>query len=137
MAGDFLGRFFWALFQGTGKAHKLFQHKLFAPPPKPLFWAPRKKFMCLISWERTQKRGPTETFFWVGGGEDFWAKKEVPNVPFSATKSLVYYVFLPLFFHTKRWGERIGTKNPTTQKQKSAKNPSCQILTLIDERHRT
>ena len=40
------------------KAHKLFLHKLFGPHPKPPFWAPTKKLMCLISWERTPKRAP-------------------------------------------------------------------------------
>ena len=40
------------------RAHKLFQHKLFAPPPPPKtphFGPPVQKVMCLISWERTQK----------------------------------------------------------------------------------
>ena len=49
------------------------------------FGGPGKKFMCLISWERTQKRDPHKLF-----REDFGDKKGPPNGPFSATKSLVY-----------------------------------------------
>ena len=64
---------------GTEKAHKCFQHKLFGPPTQNTpFWAPRKKFMCLISWERTQKR--IHINFWGGifrveKGEPFGHKK--------------------------------------------------------------
>ena len=38
--------------------------------------------MCLISWERTQKRDPHNFFF----GGIFGVKNGVPNGPFSATK---------------------------------------------------
>ena len=61
----------------------------FLPPTQNApFWAPRKKFMCLISWEKTQTRDPHKLF---RGG--FLGQKGVPNGPFSATKSLVYCSF--------------------------------------------
>ena len=43
--------------------------------------------MCLFFWERTQKGDPHKLFF-TGILE---VKKGVPNGPFSATKSLVYW----------------------------------------------
>ena len=48
---------------GAEKAHKRFQHKLLVPHPQHAqIWAPRKKFMCLISWER-RKKGTHINFF--------------------------------------------------------------------------
>ena len=38
--------------RGAKKHIKLLQHKLFGPHPKHSILGPRKKFMCLISWER-------------------------------------------------------------------------------------
>ena len=49
-------------------------------------------FMCLISWERRQRSHPHKHF-----RGDFGAIKEIPNVPFGATKSLVYRVFFLAF----------------------------------------
>ena len=43
--------------------------------------------MCLISWERTQKRDPRELF-----RGDFGVKNGDPNGPFSAPKSLMIVV---------------------------------------------
>ena len=60
--------------QGTEKAHKLFQHKLFGPHPKPPNLGPQKKFMCLISWERTQKGDPHKLF-----RAEFWGQKGCPK----------------------------------------------------------
>ena len=51
-----------------------------SPAQNPPFWAPRKKFMCLISWERAQKRDPHKLFWGV-----FGSRKGVPNGRFSAT----------------------------------------------------
>ena len=48
--------------------------------------------MCLVSWERTQKRDPHISLFWW----NFWGRNGVPNGPFWATKSLVCCFFLPL-----------------------------------------
>ena len=76
---------------GTEKAHKLFEHQLFDPHPKhPIFDHQKKKFMCLISWERTQKRNKNINFL----GE-IWGQKGAPNGPFLATKCLVYCFFFP------------------------------------------
>ena len=47
-----------------------------------------KRTMCLISWERTQKRD-SHKLFRPGEGGYVRVKKGVPNGPFSATKSLV------------------------------------------------
>ena len=75
------------------KAHKLFQHKLFAPHPKPShFWAPREKFICLTFLGKNAKKGTHINFF----GGILGVKNGVPNGPFSATKSLVCCFFLPL-----------------------------------------
>ena len=77
---------------GTEKAYKLFNINFWPPTQNPPSWAPRKKLMCLISWERTPKRDPHKLF-----RGDFWVKKGVPKGPLSATKSLVYFLlFLPL-----------------------------------------
>ena len=77
-------------FSDTGpKKHiNFFNINFLAPTQNTRFWPPRKKLMCLISWERTQK-GTHINFF----GGDFGVKKGVPNRPFSATKSLVYRFF--------------------------------------------
>ena len=54
------------------KKHINFFNINFLPPTRnPPFWAPRKKFMCLISWERAQKRDPHKLF-----RGDFWGQKE-------------------------------------------------------------
>ena len=53
-----------------------FKINFLGPTQNTPFWAPRKKFMCLISWERTQK-GTHRNFF----GGIFGVKKGVPNGP--------------------------------------------------------
>ena len=68
----------------------LLQHKLFGPTQNPPFWAPRKKFVCLVSWKRSEK-GTHINFF-----EGILGWKKVANRPFSATKSLVYCFFRAL-----------------------------------------
>ena len=95
--------FFW----GRKKHINFFNINFLAPTQNPPFWTPRKKFMCLISWERTQK-GTPHRLFWA----DFWVKNGVPNGPFSATKSLVYCFFPPLIFETFR---TFGTPDPEGQ----------------------
>ena len=45
-----------------------------APTQEPPFGGPRKKFMCLISWERTQKSDPGELF-----QGDLWGRKRGPK----------------------------------------------------------
>ena len=65
------------------------------PAQKPHFGPPGKKFMCLISWERTQKSTHVNFF-----GGNLGVKKGAPNGPFRTTKSLVYCFFLPL---NKNW----------------------------------
>ena len=72
-----------AAFKGQ-KAHKRFKHKLFAPHLKPpVLGLPRKKLMCLISWERARQRYLHELF------RGDWGQKTG-----SQTKSLVYCFFL-------------------------------------------
>ena len=74
--------------RGQKKHKNFFNINFLAPTQNPPFWALRKKFMCLISWERTQK-GTHINFF----GGIFGVRNGVPNGPFSATKSLVYCFF--------------------------------------------
>ena len=58
-----------------GKKHINFFNINFLPPTQNAqFWALRKKFMCLISWERTQKRNPHKLF----RGE-IWRQKGGPK----------------------------------------------------------
>ena len=76
--------------RGRKKHINFFNINFLAPTQNPPFWAPRKKkFMCLISWERTQKRHISINLF----GAIWGSKRGVPNGPFSATKSLVYCFF--------------------------------------------
>ena len=49
--------------RGRKKHINSFNINFLAPTQNPPFWAPRKKFMCLISWERTQKRHININFF--------------------------------------------------------------------------
>ena len=82
-----------AEFEPFGRGPKnhinFFNINFWAPTQNTPFWAPRKKFMCLISWERTQKGTP----------RNFG--------PFSATKSLVY-----CFFPALIWGHRDSESSP-------------------------
>ena len=73
--------------RGRKKHINFFNMNCLAPTQNTPLGAPRKKFMCLISWERTQKRDPHKLYRGDLGGQ-----KGVPNGPFSATKSLVYCV---------------------------------------------
>ena len=63
--------------------------KTFWLHPKPPHFGPPA---CLISWERTQKMGPTWTFL----GGILGVKNGVPDGPFSATRSWVDCFSLPL-----------------------------------------
>ena len=47
------------------KTHKLFQHKLFGPHPKPPIWGPQKRkfYLCLIFWERNAKEAHKHKLF--------------------------------------------------------------------------
>ena len=45
--------------RGQKKHINFFNINFLAPTQNTRFWAPRKKLMCLISWERKQKKGPT------------------------------------------------------------------------------
>ena len=57
-----------------------------APTQNTPFWAPRRKFMCLIPGKGRQKGTHINFFGWI-----FGVNKGAPNRPFSATKSLVYF----------------------------------------------
>ena len=58
----------------------------------PPILGPRKKFMCLISWERTQKRDPHRVF-----RGDFGGQKRGPKRAIFGHKSLVYCFFVSNF----------------------------------------
>ena len=68
-----------------GKQINFFNINFLARDPKPPTLGPQKKFMCLISWERTQKRIHINFF-----GRIFGVKNEVPKRANFATKSLVH-----------------------------------------------
>ena len=75
-----------------GKSTYIFFNIIFCPPTQNYhFRAPRKKFLCLISWERTQKGEPACFFFFSGGG-GFGVRRG----QLWATKSLVYCFFFVL-----------------------------------------
>ena len=58
---------------------------------KPRTLGPQKKFMCLISWERTQKRDPHKLF-----RVDFWGQKRGAKEAIFGHKSSVYcFIFFP------------------------------------------
>ena len=64
----------------------------FLPPTQnPEFWAPEKKVMCLISWERTQKRDPHKLF---RGG--FWGQNGGPKPAIFSHKKFSLLFFLGL-----------------------------------------
>ena len=64
-----------------------------APTQNPPIWTPRKKFMCLISWERAQKRDPHKLLF----RGHFWGQKRGPKrAIFGHKKFSLLFFFLPL-----------------------------------------
>ena len=76
--------------RGQEKAHKLFPHQLLAPTQNTRFGAPRKKLMCLISWERTQKRESHKLF-----RGDFGDKKGGPKRATCGHKTFSFLVSCP------------------------------------------
>ena len=75
----------------SGRRTSVFNINFLAPTRNTPFWAPSKKFMCLISWERTQTRDPHKLFRGDFGGQKGGPKRAIF---FSfATKSLVYCFF--------------------------------------------
>ena len=99
--------FFFFMVFGCRKAHQLFQHKLFGPHPKHPSLGPQEKVYGPHFLERTQKGTNINFFTRILG-----VKKGAPNGPFSATKSLVYFLFLSLFLSLpkiSRFDSAIGT----------------------------
>ena len=98
--------------RGSKKHINVFNVSFLAPTQNTPILGPRKKFMCLISWERTQKRDPRKLF----GGDFLVVAKGVPNRLIAATKSLVYFFSCPYQYleHRKRFGLVMDTplKNP-------------------------
>ena len=64
--------------QGRKKPINLFNINFLAPTQNPPFWTPTKKFMRLISWERTQKKDHINLL----GGGTLGVQNLVPNGPF-------------------------------------------------------
>ena len=77
-------------YHGTEKHINFFYINFLAPTQNTRFGAHIKKFMCLISWEATQKRDPHQLF-----RGDSWGQKGDPKRAISATKILVYCSFPP------------------------------------------
>ena len=63
--------------RGPKKHIIFFNINSLAPTENTPFWAPRKKFICLISWERTQKRGPHKLFPGDLGGSKGGPKRAI------------------------------------------------------------
>ena len=64
--------------QWTEKAHKLFQHELSGPTPKhPNLGSQKKFWVCLFSWERTQKGDPHKHFQGDLGGQKGSPKRAI------------------------------------------------------------
>ena len=72
---------------GQKNAHKLFQHKLLAPPKTPDLGPPEKSWCASFPGKGRKKGDPHKLFRWDFGGQG------VPNWRFSATKSLVHVLF--------------------------------------------
>ena len=99
----------WALFSCSKMMHPVEATPwstawFLAPTQNTPLWPPRKKFRCIISWERTQKSNPHEP-----SRGDFWVEKGVLNEPCWATESLLF-----LFPSRDRGGIRSGHFQPTT-----------------------
>ena len=76
------------------KKHINFFNIDFLPPTQNTpFWAPSKKFMCLISWERMQNRDPHEIF-----REEFWDQIGGPKRAIFGHKKFSLLFFLALKF---------------------------------------
>ena len=63
--------------KGRKKHINFFNINFLAPTQNLPFWAPRKKFMCLISWQRTQKRDPHKLFRGDLGGQKRGPKQAI------------------------------------------------------------
>ena len=72
-SGNF-GALFSRVSEGTEKAHKLFQHKLFGPHPKPSILAPQKKVYVPHFLGKNAKRDPHKLF-----REEFLGQKRGPK----------------------------------------------------------
>ena len=70
------------VYRGPKKHIKFFNINFLAPTQTDDFGPPEKKFMCLISRERTQKRDPHNFFRGV------WGQKGGPKQAISATKKV-------------------------------------------------
>ena len=98
------GYFFTCFFKGQKRHINIF-NIIFCPPPKtPDFGAPEKKLLCLISWERMQKRDPHEPF---RGG--FWGQKRSPQTRHLGLQNVLVYWFFscPCFSLPRRMLEMI------------------------------
>ena len=82
-----------SFFKGQKKRINFFNINFLPPTHNPRFWAPRKKFTCLISWERTQKRHIHINFSGDSGGQ-----KQGPKRAILGHNSSISCFFLPLYF---------------------------------------
>ena len=93
--------------KGPKKNINFFNINFLAPTRNTPFWVPRKKFMCLISWERTHKRDPHKLF-----GGDFWGQKGGPKrAIFGHKKSSLLFFFLPLQARKTKKSEKVTKTN--------------------------
>ena len=72
--------------KGQKKHINFFNINSLPPTQNTPFWTPREKFMCLMSWERTQKRDPHKLF----SGRNLGSKRGSQTGHFRPQKALVY-----------------------------------------------
>ena len=139
--GNFRGTLYCS-YRGPKQHKNFFNINFWAPTQNTPFWAPRKKLMCFISWERTQKREPHKLF---SGG--FWVQKGRPKRAIFGHKkfSLLFFFSCPyLKSHSERSsgevaGELLGKwreilRSPRTfQKLRRRLTPSQQRAKLASK----
>ena len=114
--------------------HKLFQHKLFGPHPKPPIVGPQKKNYVPHLLGKNVKKGPHKLFEGILG-----VKNRVPSGPFSATKCLVY-VFFPALIPRSDVGVCKGTVPgasplPSLNPLRMPKNNAKETYLVPPQRH--
>ena len=87
-------------FRGPKKHINFSNINFLAPTQNTPFWATRKKFMCLISWERTQKRDPHKLFRGDFGGQKGSPKRAI----FGHKKFSLLFFSCPYFWEKVKRG---------------------------------
>ena len=84
--------------RGPKKHIDFFNINFLAPTQNTPFWAPPKRFMCLISWKRAQKRDPHKLFRGTFGGQKGGPKRAI----FGHKKFSLLFFSCPCFLSLSR-----------------------------------